>query len=176
MNPMQTRKLVTIVKTPQKFLHRERAEAYLLLVELHNVAQRVIPSYRDASMRYVLESFHPTKNYRLPPVHFMESHVTRTQPHQSAMTNAPSLSELMDIDTYGLHLLLHNHPGSVSLVSGVTMDSAFRVGRRTVFGYTLSRLLCPMDREAQMTFRRQFAFLVAMSACSNVTSKTPSTW
>ncbi len=162
MNPLEARKLVTVVKTPQKFSHRERAEAYLLLVELHNVARRVIPSYRDASMRYTLETFHPTENYRLPSAHFMGSHITRAQSHQLSMTNAPSLSESMDIDTYGLHLLLHNRPGSVSPVSGVTIDFAFRVGRRTVFGYTLSRLLCPTDREAQMAFRRQFAFLVAL--------------
>ena len=78
------------------------------------------------------------------------------------MTNAPSLSELMDIDTYGLHLLLHNQPGSVSPVSGVTMDFSFRVRRQAIFGYTLSRLLSPVYREAQAIFRRQFAFLVAL--------------
>jgi hypothetical protein len=42
------------------------------------------------------------------------------------------------------------------------MDFSFRVGRWAVFGYTLSRLLSPIDREAQAIFRRQFAFLVAL--------------
>ncbi len=84
MNPLEARKLITVVKTPQKFSHR----------------------------------VHPTENYRLPFTHFMESHITRAQLHQPPMTNAPSLSESMDINTYGLHLLLHNRPGSVSLVSG----------------------------------------------------------
>ena len=161
MNPMQARKLITIVRGSARFSNRERAEAYLLLLELHNVARRVIPPYRDASMRYILDNFHPNEN-RLNPSHFMESHLTRAQLYQRPMTNAPSLSELMDIDTYGLHLLLHNRPGSVSLVSGVTMDFLFRVRRRTVFGYTLSRLLSPVDKEAQAVFRRQFAFLVAL--------------
>jgi hypothetical protein len=56
----------------------------------------------------------------------------------------------------------YNRPGSRNSVTGVAIDYAFRVGRRSVFGYALGRLLAPTNREALQAFRRQYALLVSL--------------
>ena len=74
----------------------------------------------------------------------------------------PAGGTLMDLDTVGLYLLNYHRPGSTNPSMGVAVDYAFRVGRRSIFGYSLSRLLGTTGRDIMHAFRRQFVFLVAL--------------
>jgi len=75
---------------------------------------------------------------------------------------APPLAESLNIDTYGLYILLHGQPGSTSAVSRVLMDFAYHVNRRTVFGLALARLLNPIERGAPPMYRGLFACIMAL--------------
>ena len=163
MNPFEVKRLITVARDSRRFSQRDRAEAYVLLSELRAIALRVMPMHRDAAMNFVIDMFDPSALYSPPPERFRRAQITRASTGgPQPMGNAPLLSDSMDIDTYGFHLLIHNRPGSVSPASGIAMDYAFRVGRRSVFGYVLCRLLAPTDKEALVAFRRQFAFLVSL--------------
>jgi hypothetical protein len=58
----------------------------------------------------------------------------------------------MNLDAVGLHMLYYNRPGGINPIMGIAIDYAFRVGRRSVFGYALARLLSSVDREAMHAF------------------------
>jgi len=75
---------------------------------------------------------------------------------------APPLSQSLEVDVYGLYILLHGQPGSATPISGMIMDHALRIHQRSVFGYGLGRLITPTDRVIQPVFRRLFACLVAL--------------
>ena len=68
----------------------------------------------------------------------------------------------MSLDSVGWYLLRYNRPGSANSVAGIAIDYAFQVGRRSLFGYALSRLLTPTERESTHAFRRQFTLLVTL--------------
>ena len=163
MNPKEVAKLRTIVvDSKRRFSRQEQLEAFLLLKELHSIARRVNRDHHDKAMRLILA---PGKFEGL------ESRVSagmlqgiRPLDREVAPrpTQGPPLSGLMSLDDVGRHLLLTNRPGSLNPVTGVAFDYAFRVGRRSVFGYALARLLAPAEREAMHAFRWQFAMLVAL--------------
>jgi len=67
-------------------------------------------------------------------------------------TQPPPLKEVFNLDAHGLHVLLHARPGSISSVLGILIDYAFRVNRRSVFGYALTHILTPTGRNIQTTF------------------------
>jgi hypothetical protein len=60
--------------------------------------------------------------------------------------------ELMNIDVLGLYLLRFHRPCSLNPAAGVAFDYAFRVGRQLLFGYALSRLLSPVERDVTHAF------------------------
>jgi hypothetical protein len=70
----------------------------------------------------------------------------------SKPTNAPPLEEVMSLDTMGWYMLRYNRPGSTNHAAGIAMDFAFRVGRQSLFGYALGRLISPVGREATHAF------------------------
>lgn len=164
MNPEEVKKLLTVVNDQKgRFSERERAEAWMLLRELYSVAQRVMPESRDRSMEFLLE---PGKFDMGSSVSQAMEEVSRgmraTMPVPPRQQNAPPLNETMMLDAQALYLLYYNRPGSGNPVMGIDMDHAYRVGRRTVFGYALGRLMAPIEREAMHAFRRQYALLVAL--------------
>jgi len=71
----------------------------------------------------------------------------------------PEFVNILHIDIMGLYILLHGQPGH-NFFSGVVMDHAFRVNRRSVFGYGLGRLMTPGGHEPH--FRRLFGCLLAL--------------
>jgi len=75
---------------------------------------------------------------------------------------APPLAESLNIDTYGLYILLHGQPGSTSAVSRVLMDFAYCVNCQTVFGLALARLLNSIERGTQPVYHRRFACMMAL--------------
>jgi len=172
LDPDEVRKLRTIIGSAgygkKGTTIRERAEAYLLLRELYQVAQRVIPEYRDRAMEKILAPgvFDPS----LPPQgveeFMLNPCITRdpqlTAEHRGMNAQLPPPSEALNIDAYGLHLLLHGRPGSVNPVAGIVIDYALRVHRWSVFGYVLIRTLSPTGRESSPTFRRILASVLAL--------------
>ena len=159
LNPDQVKKLRTLYKDHKRFSNRHQVEAYLLLKELFTIAHRVIPQHRDRSMIFLLE---PNGFYETPPAFFPSNVLRGLQP---LPRNAPPRQEqppagesLMNLNAVGLYLLNYHRPGSTNPSVGMAMDFAFQVGRRSIFGYSLSRLLGPTNMHA---FQRQFILLVA---------------
>jgi hypothetical protein len=164
LNPDQVAKLRTIYRdNKQRFTLRERIEAYLLLRELYTIAHRVLPIHRDWSMVFLLE---PKGFDEEPPAYFPTAQMQAIPPlshNPPPRRNQPPPPErLMDLDDVGLYLIQYHRPGSVNPTNGIAMDYAFRIGRRSVFGYALSRLLALRERDITAIFRRQFAFLAAL--------------
>ena len=164
LEPQEVKKVRTVVNGGRRFTDRVRVEAWLLLRELYNIASRVLPEHRDAAMRFIME---PNKFTLEAPEFFPHNALRRADgpldrmPPPRAIV-APPLEEAMNLDDAGLHLLYHHRPGSTNPIMGLAIDYAFRVGRRSVFGHSLSRLLAPVEREAMHAFRRQFAMLVSL--------------
>ena len=77
----------------------------------------------------------------------------------SSRMKIPDFANVLHVDTIGLYILLHGHPGC-NFFSGTVINHAFRVNRRSVFGYGLGRLMMPGGREPH--FRRLFACLLAL--------------
>ncbi len=146
----------------------ECAEAFLLLLELYQVAQRVIPEYRDRAMEAILApgAFNPNQPPQGAEEFLTRLYITRNprllSEHQGMSTQLPPPSEALSIDRYGLHLLLHGRPGSVNPVAGIVIDYAFRVHRRSVLGYMLGRLLSSVGRDGSPTFQRILASVMAL--------------
>jgi hypothetical protein len=164
LNPQEVKQLRTLYRDNKgRFSERQRVEAYLLLKELYTVACRVLPEHRDRAMSFLLEprGFDP-----IPPAFFPTRALTwlrglpRSNPPRQGIS--PAASDLAAIDDVGLYLLNYHRPGSTNASSGVAFDYAFRVGRRSVFGHALARLLGPNDREILHAFRRQFVLVMAM--------------
>ena len=164
MTATEVRKLRTIARDSSRFSPRERTESFLLLRELYLISNRVSPENLDVSMRYILD---PGRFSLEPPPYFPLRHLYDTEhslsiPPPPRQQPTPPLEEAMNIDDAGLYLLHYNRPGSRNSVTGVAIDFAFRVGRRSVFGYALGRLLAPTNRDTLQAFRRQYALLVSL--------------
>jgi hypothetical protein len=163
MDPNQVKRLRTLCRDTSRFSIREQVEAYLLLGELYAIANRVLPQHRDRSMQFLLE---PNGFDVNPPIGFpvqaLRNAPTLFRNIPRKPTQPPALSGVMNLDAVGLHMLYYNRPGGVNPIMGIAIDYVFRVGRRSVFGYALARLLSPADREAMHAFRRQLAFLMAL--------------
>ena len=167
---LELNKLLTLVKDrTNRFRYREAEEAFLLLRELYDISRRVLPAYRDRAMERIVRpgEFEPDitryfGNGAVEPLRPTISRPNALGPMGRASLQAPSLSESFNLDAYGLYILLHGRPGSSNAIAGVLIDYAYRVNRRTVFGLALARLLIPTDRDAQPTFRRLLACLMAL--------------
>ncbi|TFK57780.1 hypothetical protein BDN72DRAFT_920833, partial [Pluteus cervinus] len=61
-----------------------------------------------------------------------------------------------DLVTIAQHIAHHQRPGGTNELFGVTMDRAFRVDFRSVFGYELGRALGPRDSKARTAFMKRF--------------------
>jgi hypothetical protein len=164
LSPLHVKKLRTLYRDgSRRFSDRDRVEAYLLLRELYLVARRVLPINHDRAMMFLMQpngfDVSPPPFF---PVHIMDSMRSLHRDDPPRQTHPPTLGELMSIDASGLYILRYNRPGSSNPIAGIAVDYAFRVGRRSLFGYALGQLLAPIDREATHAFRRQFAFLLAL--------------
>jgi len=80
------------------------------------------------------------------------------EPGSSGM-KMPDFANVLHIDTMGLYILLHGHPGR-NFFSGMVIDHAFRVNRQFVFGYGLGRLMMPGGHDPH--FHRLYTCLLAL--------------
>ena len=160
MTGMEVNRLIAVAYD-NRVQPRQRGEAFMLLREFHAIASRVIPEYRDTAMQQILEGkFDPRKPPQIDMKYLQMYRLSRYtgEPGSSGM-KMPDFANVLNVDTMGLYILLHGRPGR-NFFSGVVIDHAFRVNRRSVFGYGLGRLMTPGGREPH--FRRLFACLLAL--------------
>lgn len=165
LNPTQVKQLRTLYRdSDDRFPARQRVEAYLLLKELYTIACHVLPEHRDRAMEFLLE---PRGFDTSPPAFFPVDVLADIRPpprnNLPRQPQPPAASSLANIDDLGHYLLNYHRPGSSNSISGVAFDYAFRVGRRSLFGHVLARLLCPTGRDAQHVFRRQFILTMVLA-------------
>jgi hypothetical protein len=161
LTPDQVKRLRTIYRDGKnRFLARHRAEAYLLLWELFTVANRVLPEHRDRAMSFLLEP----NGFDVEPPRTVVIRGIRSLPRQHPPKQGPPPTggDLSELDVVGLYMLNYHRPGSTNPSAGIAIDYAFHVGRRSLFGYALVRLLSPLERELAHAFRRQLVQLMAL--------------
>ena len=163
MNPGEVKKLLTVVNGGGRFKDDDVLTAWLLLRELHDVAWRTMPTLWDRVMRFIHQ---PGKFDPAAPSPRVAGLLHRVPPPSHAApprrTDTPPPEAAMELDVQGGYLLFNNRPGSANPLTGVDFDYAYRVGRRSVFGYALGRILAPIDRDASTAFRRHYALLVVL--------------
>ena len=164
LNPYQVKQLRTLYRdNGDRFPIRQRVEAYLLLKELYTIACRVLPEHRDRAMEFLLE---PKGFDTTPPVFFPVGALGCVRPpprnNPPRQPQPPASSDLANVDDVGLYLLNYHRPGSSNSLSGVAFDYAFRIGRRTLFGHILARVMVPLERDLHQVFRRQFILAVVL--------------
>jgi len=140
---------------------RHQGEAFLLLQEFHGIASHIILEYRDAVMQHVLDRrFNPLSPPRIKEGNLRIYHISHYDGEPGSLgMKPPDLVDTLHVNITGLYILLHGWPGH-NFFSGVVIDHAFRVNRRSVFGYGLGRIMMPGGREPH--FRRLFACLLAL--------------
>jgi hypothetical protein len=140
---------------------RHRGEAFMLLREFHRIASRVVPEYRDTAMQHIMGGkFNPQKPPKIDTKYLQMYWVIRYTGEQgNSGMKMPDVANVLHVDIMGLYILLHGRPGR-NFFSGVVIDHAFRVNRRSVFRYGLGRIMMPRGREPH--FRRLFACLLAL--------------
>src|SRR5918911_73621 len=119
LNPMEVKKLRTLVMDGRRFAMRERIEAFLLLRELHDIARRVGPESHDRAMRFLLEpGKYSGMEGVLPPGAFRDVRLLeRATPPRHAQP--PPLSDVMRLDELALYVLRYHRPGSMNPISGI---------------------------------------------------------
>ena len=160
MTGMEVNRLITLTYDSRANA-RHRGEAFMILREFHGISSRVIPEYCDTAMQYIMEGkFDPGKPPKIDIKYLQMYRIERyTGEVGGSGMRMPDLNNALHIDVMGLYILLHGRPGR-NFFTGVVIDHAFRVNRRSVFGYGLGRLIMPGGREPN--FRRLFACLLAL--------------
>ena len=139
----------------------QQGEAFMILCEFHRIASYVIPEYCDTAMHYILDrKFNPSKPPNIENRYLQMYLIPQytIEPGSLGM-KMPDFTNVLHVDTMGLYILLHRHPGR-NFFSGVVINHAFRVNRWSIFGYGLGRLMMPGGRDPH--FRRLYACLLAL--------------
>ena len=133
----------------------------MLLREFRDIASCVVPQYRDRAMQHILDrAFDPNNPPKVPLAYLQRYRLPSLEPfHGNAGMKQLTAPNVINVDEMGLYVLLHGRPGR-NFFSGVVINHAFHVNRRSVFGYGLGRLIVPGGREPH--FRRLFACLLAL--------------
>ncbi|KAG6823109.1 hypothetical protein H0H92_011354, partial [Tricholoma furcatifolium] len=173
MNPEEVRQLVLFMRgharnTPPY----DRVMAQRMLMELDRITQAVPPDMWDRTMQAIQAFPGLAQDFReriLP--HNEAWHRVSwgldprarvgnpSNPNQGAGLQPVPASRGLDIDEWCRYILHHGYPGSPNQFTGVAMDFALRVERRSAFGYALGRALCPTEARSQ--FMRHFAMVLA---------------
>jgi hypothetical protein len=152
---------LTAVAYDHRVNPHHQGEAFMLLREFHGIASRVVPEYRDTAMQHIMGGkFNPCKPPKIDTKYLQMYRVIwyTGEPGISGM-KMPDLANILHVDIMGLYILLHGWPGR-NFFSGVVIDHAFRVNRRSIFGYGLGRIMMPGNREPH--FQQLFACLLAL--------------
>ena len=158
--PLTLGRSTTSLKCSQMNIVPHRTNTRLLLLkELYMIATCVVPHLRDSAMTHIT-SPRDLRSQLYP----MLSHPFRALPHFGRPRKTLGLVNVgphraLHIDEMARYAILYGRPGPNFFV-GVVMDHAFRVQRRSIFGFGLVRSLCPDGKTS--VFRRLVACLFAL--------------
>jgi hypothetical protein len=139
--------------------HFDRILSYIFLREFFFIARSVTPSLRDQAMIHIMTPGIYDPNYtpeRISPADLLPRFPDPGKP--TGITN-PGPERALNIDEMARYAILYGRPGP-NFFTGVVMDYAFRVNRRSIFGYGLARLLAPEGKNVH--FRRLIASIFAL--------------
>ena len=133
--------------------------AYIFLRELYFIARSVIPEYWDHAMQHLMTPGIFDPNFI--PTRVAAADLLPRMPDLGRPTGINNLGPEMalNIDEMARYAILYGRPG-VNYSTGVVMDYAYRVNRRSIFGYGLARVLAPEGKNVH--FRRFVAALFAL--------------
>ncbi|KAG6883339.1 hypothetical protein C0992_008973 [Termitomyces sp. T32_za158] len=134
--------------------HRDRIVAFMLLVELQLFAQHLDTALQDQTMRILLNDpvywDIPNPITRPEDMAFVErlhipARFLRTK--DDGMTalhvmRAPDPKKPFDLEQLVQYALIYGRPGLENTWQGITVDFAYRMHWRTLFGFALCRALC----------------------------------
>lgn len=174
MNPQEVLHLLNIIHGREKKATRlDRAEAYLLLYQFQSTALDIDQRYWDRAMTEVMRSglfgqgdmpFHRSDRvFRSPRLPIDERALSRNRSTatRGAGLPPPQPTEAFNIDLHAQYMLHHGRPMSENPYTGIVFDRAFRVHRRSVFGYLLGTVLAPDSTQGRANFMRLFASICA---------------
>jgi hypothetical protein len=150
-----------------------RMEAYTLLHEFYLIIGRIHPSMWDRTMtEFMVAPFDDSYRPNVGPLPVIREPIARdySRAFVSNRTNTsrgtgmptPAFEQTMDQDAMGRYVLLHGRPGSANPYLGVVMNHAYHIHRRSLFGYSLGRMLAPTNARSRGAFMRLFATLTAL--------------
>jgi hypothetical protein len=139
--------------------HHDKILSFVFLREFYLITRGVSSDLRDDAMNHIMipEVYDPN---------FLPSHVSPAElyprmadPGKPTGINNPGPESALNIDELARYAITYGRPGP-NFFTGVVMDYAYRVHRRSIFGYGLVRLLAPEGKNPN--FRRFMATLFAL--------------
>ena len=173
MNPHSIARAVRFVQT-SKETDQDRVEGFKLLEEFQRISLCFHPSLRDLAMVEILKPdvFGDRTRRPLAGAHRLWENIPirrhaevfsvnpRHNTHGAGIPQ-PDPHRQLDIDCWAQYALLHGRVGSDNFFVGIVMDHAFRVDRRSVFGYGLGRSLAPTPNKPRQEFMKYIACILA---------------
>ena len=153
MNPHEIRRGVRFIND-KKEDPTDRVEAYRLMIEFHRIAGGFVPELRDLTMREVLDEDQFLRKVRKPipgdrqlwedfPVHRDEDALKGNRRNKSQGAGIPPVigERMLEVDAVAQFVMHHGRLGSSNPIHGIAMNYALQADRRSVFGYSLGRIL-----------------------------------
>ncbi|KAG6806721.1 hypothetical protein H0H92_010272, partial [Tricholoma furcatifolium] len=173
MNPEELRQLVLFMRGHARNTSPYyRVMAQRMLMELDHIICAVPPDMWDCTMQasQAFPGLREDLRERILPHNKAWTWVSWDLNPQARIGNPSNLNQGvglqpvpalrgLDIEEWCRYILHHGYPGSPNQFTGVAMDFALRVERRSAFGYALGRALCPTKARSQ--FMRHFAMVLA---------------
>jgi hypothetical protein len=141
------------VKCLVKLLHdsygpyNDRVLAYIFLWEMHYIARGVTEDLRDHAMHFIMTPGVYDPNF-MPNFSSTADFLPRG-PDPGKPPGVPNLGpdSSLHLDDMARYVVLYGRPGP-NFYTGVVIDYAYHVNRRSIFGYGLARALCPEAKAA----------------------------
>ncbi|KAF8986318.1 hypothetical protein BDQ17DRAFT_1436320 [Cyathus striatus] len=171
MNPLKVDNLHRIIHDPQ-FSHPTQYKVYELLWVFHSIAAWSTRDNRDRTMQYILDNEHFWEGVTAPSITYMQGIPEIEHPIVSFSRRAsnntggvglqmPAPKDQLRVDTQCRYIAHHGHPGSTNPFTGIAVDCAFHICRRSMFGYLLGRALALSHSNTHAPFICEVAFLMA---------------
>jgi hypothetical protein len=140
-------------------LHDDRVLAYIFLREFYIISRGIVPDLRDSAMTQITTPGVFDPNYM--PSHVSAASLLPRMPDPGKPVGLTNIGpeQALCIDEMARYTIIYGRPGT-NPYTGVVMDYAYRVNRRSMFGYGLMRVLSPEGKATP--FRRFVATLLAL--------------
>jgi hypothetical protein len=164
------KKLVDLMKDPS-LQDSERTELWMILSEFHRMSLAFVPEQRDHVMNWAANEWNYARRLIRPPqIRFMPVPADKdalnprnlSRQNQGAGISYPEPESGFDIDRWAQFVAHHGRPGERNQYYGILIDRAFRIHRRSMWGYLLGRSIAPDTREGRAIVMRHFAYVAAI--------------